>query len=233
MPMPHGAALPSSRRISDIISPALRLQTRSPAMRINGSRFPWVAGCFSAGIRESVAQAFRSEVSYMPGKPPGSSDDASDTFNPFTNSVQWSRRFIGLKLFMALAERGEAGYVEMIDHQTRMGHLLRELLEATGWRIVNSTPLPLVCFTRDGLVPSVLLAALREHQIAWMSEAVLGGCSCHARLHHQLQNNRTGHSLGSGSDESSVFGVGPSRKDELAPATIETLQTAVETGTAL
>ena len=41
-------------------------------------------------------------------------------------SVQWSRRFIGLKLFLALAERGESGYAAMIEHQARMGDLLRE-----------------------------------------------------------------------------------------------------------
>jgi glutamate/tyrosine decarboxylase-like PLP-dependent enzyme len=76
---------------------------------------------------------------------------------------------------MALAERGEAGYSEMIDHQTRMGEVFRELLEASGWRIVNSTPLPLLCFTRDGLAPSNFLESLRKHQIAWMSEAVLHG----------------------------------------------------------
>ena len=46
---------------------------------------------------------------------------------------------------------------------------------ASGWSIVNSTPLPVVCFTREGLVPSILLAAIRERQIAWMSEAELGG----------------------------------------------------------
>ena len=32
-----------------------------------------------------------------------------------------------------------------------------------------------MCFTRDGLVPGALLAALRERQIAWMSEAQLDG----------------------------------------------------------
>ena len=138
---------------------------------------PMGCGMFFCRHPESVAQAFRSEVSYMPGKPPGVGDEASNTFNPFTNSMQWSRRFIGLKLFMALAEQGEAGYAEMIDHQARMGRLLRESLQDTGWRIVNSTPLPLVCFTRDGLVPSILLAALRENQVAWMSEAVLDGVS--------------------------------------------------------
>jgi glutamate/tyrosine decarboxylase-like PLP-dependent enzyme len=138
---------------------------------------PMGCGMFFCRHPESVAQAFRSEVSYMPGKPPGVGDEASNTFNPFTNSIQWSRRFIGLKFFMALAEQGEAGYAEMIDHQARMGRLLRESLQDTGWRIVNSTPLPLVCFTRDGLVPSILLAALRENQVAWMSEAVLDGVS--------------------------------------------------------
>jgi hypothetical protein len=121
--------------------------------------------------RESVAQAFRADVTYMPGV----GQKPSDTFDPLTNSAQWSRRFIGLKLFMALAHEGEAGAIEKIEHQTRMGCVLRDSLAATGWRIVNSTPLPLVCFTRDGLVPSELLAAMREQQIAWMSEAQVGG----------------------------------------------------------
>jgi hypothetical protein len=40
--------------------------------------------------------------------------------------------------------------------------------------VVNSTPLPLVCFTRDGLDTTTFLAALYERQIAWMSEVRLG-----------------------------------------------------------
>ena len=63
----------------------------------------------------------------------------------------------------------------MIEHQTRMGHVLRGALIASGWRIVNATPLPLVCFTREGLVTTRFLAALRERQIAWMSETPIGG----------------------------------------------------------
>jgi aromatic-L-amino-acid decarboxylase len=47
-------------------------------------------------------------------------------------------------------------------------------LRASGWRIVNSTPFPLVCFTREGLVPARFLAALHQRQIAWMSEARIG-----------------------------------------------------------
>jgi hypothetical protein len=63
----------------------------------------------------------------------------------------------------------------MIEHQTRMGDVLREALRSSGWRIVNSTPLPLVCFTREGLDTTKFLAALRDGQIAWMSEARIGG----------------------------------------------------------
>lgn len=165
-----------------ILSPALRphLGGIEGADSITCDAHKWLSvpmgcGMFFCRHPESVAQAFRAEITYMPSRPATSSDDAAGTFNPLTNSAQWSRRFIGLKLFMALAERGEGGYMEMIDHQTRMGQVLRESLRATGWRIVNSTPLPLVCFTRDGLVPRDLLAALRERQIAWMSEAQLGG----------------------------------------------------------
>jgi glutamate/tyrosine decarboxylase-like PLP-dependent enzyme len=97
------------------------------------------------------------------------------TVDPYTSSVQWSRRFIGLKLFLALAERGESGYVEMIEHQAYIGDVLRDALRRVGWRIVNASPLPVVCFTRDGLDPARFLAALHERQIAWMSEVRLGG----------------------------------------------------------
>lgn len=121
--------------------------------------------------RDAVAQAFRADVSYMPKKTDGGVED------PYTTSVQWSRRFIGLKLFLTLAQNGESGHVEMIEHQTRMGQLLRELLIASGWRVVNTTPLPVVCFTRDGLDINEFLSSLRERQIVWMSEARLNGTS--------------------------------------------------------
>jgi aromatic-L-amino-acid decarboxylase len=130
---------------------------------------PMGAGMFFCRHPDDVARAFHAEVSYMPKKTDGSVED------PYTTSAQWSRRFIGLKLFLALAQHGELGYVEMIEHQTQMGHVLREALKSSGWRIVNTTPLPLVCFTREGLDTSRFLSVLRERQIVWMSEAQLGG----------------------------------------------------------
>src|SRR5438034_682534 len=158
-----------------IISPALRgnLAGIDAADSITCDAHKWfsvpmAAGMFFCRHADSVGEAFRVETSYMPGKTVG------PVLDPYTTSVQWSRRFIGLKVFLALAHHGESGYVEMIEHQARMGDLLRESLASAGWRIVNTTPLPLVCFTRDGLDTTKFLAALYRHQIAWMSEVRLG-----------------------------------------------------------
>jgi aromatic-L-amino-acid decarboxylase len=129
---------------------------------------PMGAGMFFCRHADSVAQAFRAETSYMPAK-------SNSVPDPYTSSVQWSRRFIGLKLFLALAERGESGYAGMIEHQAEMGGVLRDSLKRAGWRVVNSTPLPLVCFTRDGLDTAAFLSELHRRQIAWMSEVRLDG----------------------------------------------------------
>lgn len=129
---------------------------------------PMGAGMFFCRHPETIKEAFHAETSYMPSKTPGAVTD------PYTTSIQWSRRFIGLKLFLSLAHYGESGYASMIEHQTRMGDVLREALASTGWRVVNSTPLPLVCFTREGLDTTSFLAELYRRQIAWMSEVRLG-----------------------------------------------------------
>jgi glutamate/tyrosine decarboxylase-like PLP-dependent enzyme len=130
---------------------------------------PMGAGMFFCRHTNIVAEAFRAETAYMPPKTAGAVVD------PYTTTVQWSRRFIGLKLFLSLAAQGESGYVEMIERQAALGDMLRAALERAGWRIVNRTPLPVVCFTRDDLDVGSFLANLHEQQIAWMSEVRLGG----------------------------------------------------------
>jgi aromatic-L-amino-acid decarboxylase len=129
---------------------------------------PMGAGMFFCRYPDAVAEAFHAETSYMPGQ------TAGPVVDPYTTSVQWSRRFIGLKLFLALAHYGESGYVEMIERQTRIGEFLRQSLRRTGWHLLNTTPLPVVCFTRENLNITNFLAALYERQIAWMSEVRLG-----------------------------------------------------------
>src|SRR5439155_2679353 len=110
---------------------------------------------------DAVQRAFAvSTTSYMP---------PSTELDPFCSSVQWSRRAIGMKVFVALAELGGSGYASLIEHQTDMGDTLRQKLRANGWRIVNETELPVVCFTRDGLDTRALLDAMYARGLTWIS----------------------------------------------------------------
>lgn len=127
---------------------------------------PMGAGMFFCRRRDAVLEAFRTDNAIMPAQTDG-------VLDPYSTSVQWSRRFIGLKLFLALAHYGESGYIEMIERQARLGDLLRDLLGRSGWEIVNSSPLPLVCFRRAGVDPAQFVATLQQKGIAWMSAVKL------------------------------------------------------------
>lgn len=161
-----------------IVSPSLRshLAGIEHADSITCDAHKWFSVAMGCGMffcrhPETIARAFRAEASYMPERA------GAETCDPYTHSIQWSRRFTGLKLFLTLAELGEKGQAEAIEHQARMGNRLRERLAAANWTIVNDTPLPVVCFTRDGLDLHSFLESLRGQQIAWMSEARLGKAS--------------------------------------------------------
>jgi len=102
---------------------------------------PMGAGIFLTRHREILNETCRITTDYMPR-------DAVEfgVSDSFTHSMQWSRRFIGLKVFLSLAVAGWEGYAAVIRHQAAMGDLLRVELEKNDWEIVNRTPLPVVCF---------------------------------------------------------------------------------------
>jgi glutamate/tyrosine decarboxylase-like PLP-dependent enzyme len=135
---------------------------------------PMAAGVFITRHGSHLTRAFRVAADYMP------SAEASD---PYLASVQWSRRLIGLKVFMSLAAAGRDGYAAQIEHDCRLGDRLRERLRGDGWRIVNETPLPLVCVVpedHDGTpAADERLAAIAQRVVAsggaWISVAQLGG----------------------------------------------------------
>ena len=136
-----------------------------------GLSVPMGAGMFFCRDRRILPQAFGLETGYMPLATAGVSE-------PYTSTMQWSRRFIGLKVFMALAELGEAGYRDQIDHQIRLGQRLRQRLTGAGWRIVNDTPLPVVCFThptwsREDAAVDRLVETLQGRGKVWISRVAL------------------------------------------------------------
>lgn len=103
---------------------------------------PLGAGVFFTRHAGVLPAAFGVHTGYIPPTIEGGVD-------LYKHSMQWSRRFIGLKLLFAFAEHGESGVAAFIEKQALMGDLIRARLTQAGWRIVNSSPFPLVCFTHD------------------------------------------------------------------------------------
>jgi glutamate/tyrosine decarboxylase-like PLP-dependent enzyme len=134
---------------------------------------PMGAGMFFCRHPEAIQRAFAITTSYMPAA------TAGDTADPYTTTAQWSRRAIGLKVFMALAELGINGFGELIEHQAQMGDYLRERLAKLGWEVVNETTLPVICFThptikQGKLLTNQVLQTIYERGQVWISEVVLG-----------------------------------------------------------
>jgi len=102
---------------------------------------PMGAGIYLTRHTDILDRTFRTAVNYMPREAA-----ELDVVDPCMHSIQWSRRAIGLKVFLSLAVAGWEGYATAIRHMVAMGALLREQLEASGWQVVNKTPLPLCCF---------------------------------------------------------------------------------------
>ncbi|HUS06083.1 MAG TPA: aminotransferase class V-fold PLP-dependent enzyme [Bryobacteraceae bacterium] len=134
---------------------------------------PMGAGVYLTRHATILDRTFRVATSYMPKEAAG-----LDVVDPHLHSMQWSRRFTGLKVFLSLLVAGWEGYAEAIRHQTAMGAALRGRLAAAGWEIDNRTPLPVVCFSRSDLKDDQLKAiALRvvASGEAWISTTLLGG----------------------------------------------------------
>jgi len=133
---------------------------------------PMGAGMFFCRHPEAVGRAFRASTSYMP-------DDTTGAPDPYSTTVQWSRRFTGLKVFMTLARLGRQQLVERIERQAEIGDLLRAGLQQDGWEIVNRTPLPVVCFRHPHLTNPEsfdrLLKFLYERGRVWISVVSLPG----------------------------------------------------------
>ncbi|MGH7458758.1 MAG: pyridoxal phosphate-dependent decarboxylase family protein [Longimicrobiaceae bacterium] len=134
---------------------------------------PMGAGVYLTRHREILRRTFATDNFYMPRE--ASHLPVED---PFNHSLQWSRRFTGLKLFLSLAVAGWDGYARVIRHQVQMGDLLREELKKRGWKLRNQTPLPVVCFTPPGAASPEELEALAGRVLgsgrAWISTTRLG-----------------------------------------------------------
>jgi glutamate/tyrosine decarboxylase-like PLP-dependent enzyme len=138
---------------------------------------PMGAGIYLTRHTGILDRTFRTAATYMPREAA-----ELDVVDPCMHSMQWSRRAIGLKVFLSLAVAGWEGYTTAIRHMVAMGALLREQLEASGWQVVNKTPLPLCCFVdgrhAEGRTAEYLHALTMQvvgSGKAWISTARLAG----------------------------------------------------------
>ena len=129
---------------------------------------PMAAGIYLTRHPDILSQTCRMTTDYMPR-------DAADLdiVDPYTHSMQWSRRFIGLKVFLSLLVAGWDGYAAAIRHQVVMGHLLRRELEISGWRVKNQTDLAVICFVDQDNETEAYLTAITRDVVssgqAWLS----------------------------------------------------------------
>ena len=94
-------------------------------------------GMFLTQHSSMLAAVFAVSTGYMP-----SSDRDRD---PYVLSLQWSRRFLGLRLFLSLATAGWDGYGDHVDHSINLAATLKDQLATEGWRTVNQSSLAVLC----------------------------------------------------------------------------------------
>ncbi|HUQ19329.1 MAG TPA: pyridoxal-dependent decarboxylase [Gemmatimonadaceae bacterium] len=131
------------------------------------------AGMFFTKHTAALRTAFDVDASYV-------LEETAERMDLYQTSLQWSRRFIGLKVFMTLASLGAKRVADDIEWQTQMGVELRRKLVEAGWTIVNDSPLPVVCFTHSRFIEhgtdvENFAARMRDEGNVWISSLELGG----------------------------------------------------------
>ncbi len=116
-----------------------------------------------------LSSAFHVSTDYMPSKVPG--------LDPYLTSVQWSRRFLGMRLFLSLAAAGWDGYGRHVERSIGLAELLKTMFLARGWSIVNQSPLAVLCIgppPKHGDVAPIVRRVVASGR-AWVSTAMFEG----------------------------------------------------------
>jgi aromatic-L-amino-acid/L-tryptophan decarboxylase len=175
-----GGALISSLRLRD----ALASMELADSVTLDAHKwFATTMGCGMFLVRNApiLARCFQVATSYMP------SNLAS--VDPYVTSVQWSRRFLGLRIFLSLAAAGWQGYGEHVERAVALTELLGNELRARGWTIANQSPVAVLCFVPpEG---SATVSDIADHVVssgaAWISATqferrpVLRACITHGQ----------------------------------------------------
>lgn len=128
----------------------------------------WFAATMGCGMflcrwPDLLGQTFQCSTSYMP---------SNLSTDPYVNSVQWSRRFLGLRLFLSLAVGGWRGYGAHVDRTLALVDLLKQQLNDNGWQVCNQSPLGVVCIVPpQGISAREVVNRVLGSGKAWVSVA--------------------------------------------------------------
>jgi glutamate/tyrosine decarboxylase-like PLP-dependent enzyme len=133
----------------------------------------WLAttmGCalFITTRGELLSEAFHASTSFMPSSVAG--------VDPYLNSVQWSRRFMGLRLFLALAAAGWSGLGAHVERAVAVVARIREKLEALGWTVANASELAVLdVLPPEGREVRALVRQVVSSGRAWVAPTTFEG----------------------------------------------------------
>jgi aromatic-L-amino-acid decarboxylase len=157
---------------SDRYRPLLQGIEHADSVTIDAHKwFATTMGCgiFIARHPESLAAAFQVSTSFMPSNNP--------SVDPYVTSLQWSRRFIGLRFFLSLAAAGWAGYGAHVERAIELASVLKERLTDRGWTISNSSSLAVLCLEPPigaGSIQATVSRVVASGR-AWISAATFEG----------------------------------------------------------
>ena len=126
-----GAVLASAR-----LRTALAGIERADSITIDAHKwFATTMGCALFITRHGplLSEVFHASTSFMPS--------SASNVDPYLNSVQWSRRFLGLRLFLALAVAGWEGFGAHVERSVAVVTRIKERLVGLGWTVANDSPL--------------------------------------------------------------------------------------------
>ena len=160
---------------SDTLSPYLQGIEKSDSLTCDAHKWLSVStgtGMFFCKHKSTIRKAFSTDAAYVPTR-----QEDGRSYN-YLETLQWGRRFTGLKVFFMMAELGVSGIAKRLEHQAEMGDYLREQLKKKGWLILNKTCLPVVCFSHPAIEGGDLdmeqiINKLKRDQIAWISRTLL------------------------------------------------------------
>jgi glutamate/tyrosine decarboxylase-like PLP-dependent enzyme len=174
-----GGALIASPRHAGLLAG----MERAHSLTIDAHKwFATTMGCGMFLVRDPaiLSAAFHVATSFMPSM--------TGSVDPYLNSMQWSRRFLGLRLFLALAAAGWGGYARHVEGAIRRGAELAEALREAGWRIVNDPLMAVLCIEAPAgsADPATIVRRVLAGGAAWISttsfegRTVIRACICNA-----------------------------------------------------